>query len=96
MFTGSTKMYLSAIVQMSIGNEEKKKTRNSSSRQARGIGGRSFNSSVLAISTCAAVLKAVPLVTFMNTVGILCAPWCGDRPPCSCLLELSTREREGG
>lgn len=25
MFTGSTKMYLSAIVQMSIGNEEKNK-----------------------------------------------------------------------
>lgn len=24
MFTGSTKMYLSAIVQMSIGNEERK------------------------------------------------------------------------
>lgn len=47
MFTGSTKMYLSAIVQMLIGNEEKKQGTVEAGRYA----GQevALNSSVLAI-----------------------------------------------
>lgn len=94
MFTGSTKMYLSAIVQMSIGNKDKNKEqfKQTGTRDRRSLLIQAF----LRSKHAQLFSKLWQCATFRDTVGILCASWRRDRPPCSRLLELSMREREGG